>query len=285
MKTILSLITDIPTSDKHIIYTAKLARSIHANLLLLHVQNPDNYPLGTTGTTGPAVAQLQSNLDELANKAKENLNAKLNNLKGNIPDDLIINTSCEIGISTTIIEQYIKDGKVDMVAIESDRESGFWTPNASNMDIIRENKCPIWIIPEEVKFEPFNDIVYATDYKSEDVVNMKKLLDLANGHSPNITALHITDDVNFEENVKKAGFLDEVRNKTGNDRIDLKLIADDDDKSLHENIINYCDNIGANLIVLLKENRHFLDRVFKTSATKKVIKKSHIPVLVYHEKE
>jgi nucleotide-binding universal stress UspA family protein len=50
-------------------------------------------------------------------------------------------------------------------------------------------------------------------------------------------------------------------------------------------INDYSSDIDANLVVMLKENRHFLERLFKPSSTKKLIKEAKLPVLVFHEKE
>jgi nucleotide-binding universal stress UspA family protein len=49
-------------------------------------------------------------------------------------------------------------------------------------------------------------------------------------------------------------------------------------------INDYACLIDANLIVVLKENRHFLERLVKSSSTKKIVQQARTPVLVYHEK-
>jgi nucleotide-binding universal stress UspA family protein len=48
---------------------------------------------------------------------------------------------------------------------------------------------------------------------------------------------------------------------------------------------DYALLIKADLIVVLKENKSFFERIFKSDPAKKIIKKSMLPVLVFHEKE
>jgi nucleotide-binding universal stress UspA family protein len=42
--------------------------------------------------------------------------------------------------------------------------------------------------------------------------------------------------------------------------------------------------INADLIVVLQENKNFLERIFEGSFTKELINQTQIPVLVFHEK-
>ena len=90
-----------------------------------------------------------------------------------------------------------------MVILEGQQDDSFWMQSSTNMDIIKMVECPVWIIPKGAIYQPFSEIVYATDYKAEDIINLKKLISLFPHLMPNITALHITDSVDFEERVKK----------------------------------------------------------------------------------
>lgn len=65
----------------------------------------------------------------------------------------------------------------------------------------------------------------------------------------------------------------------------VKSIIDRGDKSFGEYINDTAVDIQADLIVLLKENRSFLEKIFKASSTAKIIKKARLPLLVFHENE
>ena len=65
MKTLLALINQPENSKNFIRYTIQLAKYISANLELISIQNPDIYPLGTPGSMGGAVVQVQENLERI----------------------------------------------------------------------------------------------------------------------------------------------------------------------------------------------------------------------------
>ena len=132
-----------------------------------------------------------------------------------------------------------------------------------------------------MSYRPFKKILYATDYNEADITTLKRLVALTKEFSPEITALHITDSKDFEEKTMQKGFKDIVAQETNYDKIHVK--TEKESKSTEEKINDIAIKIKADLIVLLKENKGFIEKIFTSSSTKKVIKKAKLPVLVYHE--
>jgi nucleotide-binding universal stress UspA family protein len=113
---------------------------------------------------------------------------------------------------------------------------------------------------------------------------LKKLIGLFPDTFPGITALHITDNIEFEEEVKKSGFVERLRTQTSYPKLKVKAIYQSNHDDLIELITDFASKNTANLIVVLKENESFFERIFKPSHTKKILKNTELPVLVYHEK-
>ncbi|NJK86610.1 MAG: universal stress protein [Bacteroidales bacterium] len=109
------------------------------------------------------------------------------------------------------------------------------------------------------------------------------MVNLFNPFEPHITALHITDNLDFEERVKKEGF-DTIIEQTGYPNLDIKILHNRSDADTSEIIDSYASLIEANLIVVLKKNKSFFEKVFRTSTTTKLLNQSHVPVMVFHEK-
>jgi nucleotide-binding universal stress UspA family protein len=80
-----------------------------------------------------------------------------------------------------------------------------------------------------------------------------------------------------------SGFENIVKQKTEYDRITFETIIDNEDKETGEYINEFAIKKNADLIVLLKENKNFMDRIFKSGSTRKVLKRANLPVLIYHE--
>jgi nucleotide-binding universal stress UspA family protein len=94
-------------------------------------------------------------------------------------------------------------------------------------------------------------------------------------------ALHISNDDEFEKKLKSEGFAEVLSEKTGYNKVSVKMIADGDGKDAAESLMNKAEKAKADLIVVLKENRNFFERIFKSSFTADLIKKVQLPVLVY----
>lgn len=285
MKTLLAIINEPVESKDFIQYAANMAFDLNANVHLLYVQNTNAYPLGTVGTTGVASARIQQNTELQSERAKETMNKYIVEVKSKMSDDVLIDYSSELGITSLIAKKLVSEEKVDMVVLENQENESFWTQTSHNMDIISNVDCPVWVVPKDKDYKPFTEIIYATDYHEEDITNLKKLIALTQHYSPSITALHITDSVDFEEKVIKAGFKEMLQEKASYDHLSVKVLNESNGDNMANLLNDYALLINAELIVVLKENKSFLEKIFKTDHTKKIIEKSMLPVLVLHEKK
>lgn len=289
MKTLLALINDPVSSEGFISYATSMAKDLNYNIHLIYIQNPALYTLssGTAAATSqPVGTELDVEQLEIERKnVLKSIKEKLHNLKHEISPDVSVDVSIETGSMDVIVNQYIEDGKADMVIQENQDEGGFWFLDSTSTNLVIKAKCPGWLIPPDIKYKPLKKIVFATDYNEADIITIKNLLDITRQLSPEIIALHITDSGDFEEKAKKTGYRDTIIEKTNYDKITIKSIIENKDEDMEDIINDYAVNANANLIVLLKQNHSFFDKLLKSSSTKKVIKKTRLPVLVFHEKE
>ncbi len=281
MKTLLAILTNPSDSDKFIRYTINMSADLGYNLHIMYVQNPALYTIdsGTDTTTPHPVANeldvkmLEADRDNALNYIKEIVAGFKDSPKPKSTD-----VSAEAGTMSTVVNHLVSHNKAHMIVAEGDEDGGFFS---SEPDVIRKTKCPGWIIPPKMSYRPYIKILYATDYNEADITTLKRLVALTKMFSPEITALHITDSPNFEKKTMQKGFKDVVAQETNYNKIVVK--TEKEDKSIEERINHTAINIKADLIVLLKENKGFIEKIFTSSSTKKVIKKAKLPVLVYHE--
>lgn len=284
MKKLLAIINDPNNSSDLIKYAANLANDLKTDLHLLYVQNPEAYSLATPEAAGAMTVPIQKGLEELAEKAKDSLDKIAKEVKTELSLNVSIDSSSEIGVTKFIVEKLVSENLVHMVIVDSKEDVSFWEQSSNNMDIIYGIDCPVWVVPFGAKYQPYKKIVYATNYKEEDITTLKKLLKLTENYKPEIVALHITDTTDFEEKVKTRGFTETVQSKTGYDKISVKALLERENDEVAQLINDYSKDIDSDLVVVLKENRNFLARLFTSSATKKLIKEAKLPVLVFHEK-
>ncbi len=282
MKTLLTLVRNPADSEELIRYASGLAADMHTNLSILFIENPANYPMGAPDSTGVAVARLQKTLEEKNEEARRVLMEQLDSVFEGHSKDIEAEVFTSVGNETRVINEFIQSGKAHMVLLESTGFDSFLVKDTFVRQVVRHCECPVWVVPEESNYKTCKQIIYATDYHEEDLTTIQRLIELTAGFKPNIHALHVTADPDFENRIKNVGFQKMVESKTGYDKITVKALTEKDGSEIVDLINGFATSISADLIVVLKENKNFLDRIFQPSSTEKLIKEVDRPVLVFH---
>ena len=279
METLLTVIKTPGEAKGFIGYVARLANDLQFNVHLVYIQEPQEYTMVQPPSAG--IASSAQILEKNADNAKKVLAGLIEEIKDESTKGISISYSAEIARTITVINDYISNNKAGMVILEEDEKSSFWSQSSSTSDIVNQAGCPVWVIPFNHPYKPFKNIVYATDYKEEDIKTLKNLIGLTYRFSPAVTALHITDTSDFEEKIKETGFSEIVHSKTGYQNISVISLNEKGHNSAAGMINDYALEIGADLIVILKENKSFLNRIISPGETGKIIKEAGLPVLVY----
>lgn len=282
MKTLLAVINLPINSENFIEYTARMAEDLGMKLHLTYILNPSAYPL-STGITGDATQPVDNSFLFEKDNAHKVIKKKIAHLKENVPLRGSIDFSTNTGSTDWVIKQFVDKNKAHMVVLDSYDKSGIWTLGSINMDIALKVSCPAWIIPFEMPYQKFDKIIYATNYNETDLKTIKDLIVITKNISPQIIALHIAESSDFEEKAIEQGFTTKLIKEAKYDKLKVETLIEKEGEDLGEIINKYASLKKANLIVVLKENRNFLERIFIPSSTKKIIKESHLPVLVYQE--
>lgn len=285
MKTLLSEINSLNFSLQYMTYAAQLAADINKPLKFLYVFNPDMYPLGMPDTTGDQVQFTAENIEIISSSINERISANIEKIRRNISTELPISFNLEFGFSQNITENYIAQKNIDMTMVEGNAQENGSFLSDTNMKVIKRSSCPVWVIPTDMIYKPFTKIVYASDYNEEDISTLKKITDVASVYSADIIALHITDHNDFRERLNSRGFEKIINEKTGYDKISFRLINEKKENHFPNVLHDFIDSEKADLLVMLKENENFFEKIFTKSSVKEVINHLHIPMLVFHEKK
>jgi nucleotide-binding universal stress UspA family protein len=285
MKTLLVLVSHPEASGWYIKYAIGLARELHLKIHLYYVVNPAGQLIGTPHLTGEVAEQLQHNLKDKAIQARDSLTNQANSIIQKNDGQVVLEVSSIIGNEIAQINQMVKDGKAHMLMLarENEGNSGF-KPHFVN-EVSRNVNCPVWIIPENSRYQSIDSIIYATDYQEEDISTLKKLINLTHFVSPEITALHITGNPDFELRIKNAGFQKILQSKTGYDDLTVKALVEKNGGGIPEMISEFASQIQSKLIVVLKDNKQFFERVLNPDISNKIVQEAAYPVLVYHTAE
>ncbi|MFO7670158.1 MAG: universal stress protein [Bacteroidales bacterium] len=284
MKTIIALIIDPEQSRKFIKYSIQLSESLGSRLRLLYVEDPEPYPLGSMKLSGQALLEIQKSLKNKIRRTKNLLSKITEEVRLQLGSELRIEISGYIGKDQDILDKLIADKPDSCMVIVEDRESDSnWNKKDGTRGIMQSVECPVLVIPASSSFESFDKIVYVTDFQQEDISVMKSVIATMKPFHPQLTALHLSKDLDFETKVKQEGFQHLLEEITDYEMIRFESLAEDEGEDMATSINNYYRTSGADLIVLLKENTGFLQQIFNVSPTFKILNQVELPVLLYHQ--
>jgi nucleotide-binding universal stress UspA family protein len=285
MKTLLTLFDNPDVSKEFVRYAVFLAMDMKASVKLIFVQNPQVIPLVAPGNRSTAEAHIHEDIKALARSVEKSVDEIIRDIREELSAEIKIDYLSETGSASQVLEENMARDKIEMVLVEGEPDKPFWLQTNKNYELIENAKCPVLIVEPNTKYQPLEKIVYATDYKEEDIKTLKKLISLTKPFVTDILALHISKSMDFEEKVKEAGFNEMLKQKTNFNNISLKVLIDEQDKMVAELINDEVNKLDANLIVVLRDNRNFFERIFTSSFTAEVVKNVKLPVLVFHNQQ
>jgi len=283
MKTILAIINDPNDSKAYVEYVVTLALSVNAKVHLLYAEDQSNYAMHTTGNTGIEIAQIQENLQYLINNARDVIHQHMQVTMAKYEDKIQYDVTAQVGAISVLANNIVSNDSIDMVLVEGNDEADFFSNSLNNVNAIENLDCPIWLIPKNSKFNFFNEIIYSTDYKEQDVENIRELLSFTEVFEPNITLLHIAETIDFDERVKQKGFLKILQEKTKYNKLSVKVLSSKSKSNLSELVNKYATLSKADLVVVLKEHKSFFESIFRQDQAQEIIEETSAPVLVFQE--
>ena len=182
------------TANNAFLYALNLAKSIDAQVYVLHV-----YELPMI--TGSLSAGLIQNVYETVELGS------FDNFKDNIPqlrqiadenglNEIPIKFILEEGNFLYILREIIGEESVDFVVMGTDGNTGIEKMlfGSNTINAITSMKIPILSIPKEMSFKGFKNIGFTTVFDQRDKDALKYLIEIANRHQAKIHCMHVSKD-------------------------------------------------------------------------------------------
>jgi nucleotide-binding universal stress UspA family protein len=141
-------------------------------------------------------------------------------------------------------------------------------------------QCPVLLVPKGVKYSDFKHIVFACDYMASNFFILDRIQSFNRSFHANIHFVHV------EQNQ------DDAYGQVKNEIFDFLMAYEEPSFGVHmssiqggnvgNTLFEYAHHHGANLIVLVSKHRSFFEKIIHKSMTKRIVLRSHIPVLVMH---
>ncbi len=265
------------TANNAFLYALNLAKSIDAQVYVLHV-----YELPMI--TGSLSAGLIQNVYETVELGS------FDNFKDNIPqlrqiadenglNEIPIKFILEEGNFLYILREIIGEESVDFVVMGTDGNTGIEKMlfGSNTINAITSMKVPILSIPHGMSFKGFKNIGFTTVFDQKDKDALKYLIEIANRHHAKIHCMHVSKDGKFNQQAMK-----DWQDQFAGDPIVFEVYHDSDPVNA---VLDFIKEKQIDLLTVVSRNKGFFDKIFSPGFTKKIANKNITPLFVFHEQK
>lgn len=265
--------TDFSEISKNaFLFALHLAKTIHAEIITLHVYD---YPQ-VNYMEIPVYLPAMYEVTDLSN---------FENYKGHVPvlraiaaehqlEDIKISNVLENGDLISTILDMTKKENIDYIVMGTKGATGLATTFLGSVTekVINETHTVVIAIPEACRYQPINRILFTTSYKAEEIEIFKRVLALANVLHAQVDCLYVrpkTEEVD-------ADTIEQWKKLFPTKTVTFHNIGSDD---FEGTIIDFIALHHTDMLAMTTHHRNFFERIFEVSLSKKLIFHAKIPIL------
>lgn len=264
------------TSDNAFVHALELAKTLHAELVLLHTfdlpivdsQVFPEYYLDIFNSL--ELSQFEHFKDKIPALRKIAAERNLEHITMThllMDGDLLYN-----------IKKAVKKENIDFVVMGTKGASGWYEIfiGTNTSSVIAEVSIPILCVPLEAKFEKIETIAFTTRFRKKDIDALEKVLLIAKKLKAKVKCLYVktaSSDVTSETIKRWESHFEE-------EPIQIFVIPDDNVK---QTIKDFLDNQSIDVLAMLTYKRNFFEEFFKPSLTQILSYQLEIPILALHD--
>ena len=275
MKTIL-FPTDFSKNAAHASrYAGMLAKLYNANLVLLHVHH---VPMVPQDNISYGVSSAISFNDESA-KADLELFTKQFIHDSNFPAERVTE-QIEYGFASEKIVEIAQNIKADMIVMGTQGASDMmdkWLGTHAQA-VMKTAECPVFTIPKNIPINYPQRILYAADFKEDEITATEKLLYVAKPLGATCKVVHIHDY--FEPNVGHTieETIKDLEERFKNEDVTIQQFHR---ANIIEGLEGYIKTYKPDVLAMAIHEKSFLNNIFDTSITRHFIQEAKLPMLTF----
>ena len=274
MNTILFPIDFSPASINALEYGIELNKNIKSKIILFH-----SYFIPIPVSEAPIA--MPSDLS-IKNEAAESLNSIVIKYRKLFPEMTFNSNLVEGFANDEIISEIIKT-KCDLVIMGMKEISVLkhFFIGSNTTKVLEKSTCPVLVVPENSRMKRIKKIIFAANYGIDDFNNVNELISFAKIFDSEIILLHISDNSeNLAFDYNQLGeFKNKIYEESGFDKISFKVF---ENENTYEGINLYLEEINADLLSISTRYRTFIQNIFQSNLTKKMVYHTQLPILVFH---
>lgn len=263
-------------SNNAFIYALKLADSINAAIITMHVYQ---LPQANYINVAEYLHEIYD-VTELSNfeNYKDEVPILRRIAEENNLEHVKISHALILGNLIHEIQKITQQEHIDFVVMGTKGATGLKETFLGTVatKVMNDVKAVILAIPERCKYQPIKKILFITQYKPEDINSFMKVMAFANIFQSHTDCLRVVSPNHDDkhDNMKDWNTLIEKHDIT------FHTIKGDDVEGI---ILNFIELHKTNMIAMHVYRRNFFEKLFQTSLSKKLAFHIDIPILAIHE--
>lgn len=263
-------------SNNAFIYALKLADSINAEIITMHVYH---LPQANYINVSEYLHEIYD-VTELSNfeNYKDEVPVLRKIAEENNLDHVKISHVLILGNLIEEIQKITKHENIDFIVMGTKGATGLKETFLGTIatKVMNDVKAVVLAIPERCKYEPVKNLLFVTEYQSDDMQSFLKVKALAKVFQAHIDCLRVVPQHHED-------YGNDMRNweeLIDNHNIKLHSVTGNDVEGI---ILNFIDSHKINMIAMHVHHRNFFEKLFEISLSKKLAFHINIPILAIHE--
>jgi nucleotide-binding universal stress UspA family protein len=258
-------------------YAAMLAKHFDAKLVLLNVYSM----VLPIVSESPMIFDRDDIVVRQQHDARQSLQVFMDNLieKTGFPAEKIVQL-LEYGLVTDVITETANSMDIDLIVMETHGASNmtdhWFGTNAEK--IVELSNCPVWVLPENVSLAVPKAILYAADFKEDEVTATYELLAIAQplGATCNVVHVHDYFESTSDRAIKEA--VAELKDEFQNFDVTIKSI---NRVQIVTGLETYVRTHKPDVLAMAVYEKSFFSKLFSNSITEHFVQEAKIPLLFF----
>lgn len=186
----------------------------------------------------------------------------------------------EQGPVAAVVKRIVERDRIHVVVMGTHGESGFLSKliGSNTVSVIRSIKNPILAVPPHAQYQGIKRVVFTTLFKDRDRRALKEMLLMSKAVGAKIDCLHVLQATQVSDVLAST---EKWQQEFHSEEIEYVLL--DEVESVENTIANYIIENNIDILGVIKRNRSFFDRLFRSSISNQLTFHSKVPILVFHE--
>lgn len=263
---------DFSDSSLHaLVYAKYLAKSWNVTLHLLHVMNSPRISMH---------AELAVRADNFEHE-KQQANNRLCDIQSGLKDEgFQTEISVETGFVADVIHDLEQNQTYSYIVMGTTGATGFVDRliGSNATAVMNKVNSPLILIPHESPEPHFHDLVFCTQFQTDETEVLQKVFAFAHHFGSRLTLLKINADWVMEL-FSDDSHIKRIQTAFSGEKMQIEILKAD---TVLVGIDDYIESRQPGMLVMAVKRKSLIERLLDGSTSRRIAMHTRIPLLIYH---